>query len=418
MIRKEIFLKIFIFIILILSLNIFNLYAQQINPPKIIRIKVMDCLGLAIGNAAISIDFKALGVTKVNGEFSFENNGGILSISKIGYVTKIIQLPSYWKGDLNINLEKNEIRLNNEKPNYTRKILLNNIPLINKNMILIENKSNYFYYMTDQNGLLNINYEKNSKVFLIYIEEKQNNIFIYFSELKEIENNSILILNYNINQEYYFDFENNITPNSILINGSNILLRFPFYIKTNVKTPYKIYLGSNDYDFFNKYEIFFEFTLSFIKINQILKLNFIDVIDKQIQSIHISFCIKPKDLIGLNERDLADIFNQKVNHDFDNNFIKNLYSLFDYHFSSEKFFEFNINDNEYIKLVKLKVYDFTQNLIIEGFLYNNIKIPQVFFEKKYYLQVEMYPGIFYDNLISDSNILGKESILKVVFQLK
>ncbi len=416
--RREIFLKIFIFLILILSLNIFNLYAQQINPPKIIRIKVMDCLGLPIGNAAISIDFKILGVTKVNGEFSFENNGGILSISKPGYVTKIVQLPSYWNGDLKINLEKNEIRFNNEKSNYTRKVLLNNIPLINKNMILIENDSNYFYYMTDQSGLLNISYEKNSKVFLLYIEEKQNNIFIYFSELKEIENNSVLILNYNINQEYYLNFNNSITPNSVIITDSNILLRFPFYLKTNIKTPYRIYFGSNDYDFFNKYEIFFEFTLNIFNINQILNLNFIYTVDNQIQSTHISFCIKPKNLIGLSEKDLVDILNQKVSHDFDNNFIKNLYSLFEYHFSSEKFFEFNINNNEYIKLVKLKVYDFTQNLIIEGFLYNNIKIPQVFFEKKYYLQIEMYPGIFYDTLISNLNILGKESILKMVFELK
>ncbi|MFN3411300.1 MAG: hypothetical protein ACK4YF_03975 [Exilispira sp.] len=407
------------FLILLIFILFINVNAQQLNPPRIIKLIVFDSFGLPLSFVSISINFKPIGITNYNGEFSFENNGGILAVSKTGYITRLIQLPLFWQGELKINLFNSEYNINEKKKiNYQRKVILNNFALINKKVMVTNNFDDFQTYNIDENGILSIYFEKNSKNILIYIEDRNNSLFIYICELKEDENDSLLSLNYNTFQTYNFDLRENIFPDFILLKSSNLSINIPIYKDLKIFNPYKIYLGSNDYLFFKKYKVFFKFLISIQNFNKMIKENFESKIN-QIENpeVLLSFNIKLDNEEVINDDYFKLLFNKSFEIK-DYNIFNRLYELINYYFTNDNYFEITIMDNDKIKLVEFGLLDSNNYLIIKGFLQNNLKIPKIFFEKKYSLIFEIYPLINYEILMSGSNIISSESYFTIIYKIK
>lgn len=413
MMNKKFFLILLIFILFI------NVNAQQLNPPKIIKLIVLDSFGLPLSFASISINFKPIGITNYNGEFSFENNGGILAVSKSGYITRLIQLPLFWQGELKINLFNSEYNINEKKKiNYQRKVILNNFALINKKVIVTNNFNDFQIYNIDENGILRIYFEKKSKNILIYIEDRFNSLYVYISELKEDENDSLLLLNYNVFQTYNFDLRENILPDFIVLKTSNFSVNIPVYKNLKILNPYKIYIGSNDYLFFIKYKVFFKFLISIQNFNKMIKENF-EIKLNQIENLEVllSFNIKTDDEEVISDNYFKFLFNKSFEIK-DSKIFNRLYELINYYFTNDNYFEITIMDNDKIKLVEFGLLDSNNYLIIKGFLQNNLKIPKIFFEKKYSLIFEIYPLINYEILMAGSNIISSESYFTIIYKIK
>jgi len=424
--KKLIFLSFFILIIFfiltfLLSIsNPFLLKAQQINPPKLLKIIVTNGCGDPIHQAAISIDFKPIGLTNFNGEFCFENNGGTLAISKPGYTIKLMELPIYWQGDIKITLFKSEeYQIDSKVNNYKRKIYLNGAPLINQKVLIVNNDSYYSFTNTDSEGFLNIFFEKKSKNYLFYIQEKQNSIYLFFSKLKEEDNDSILVLDYNVVKTYHIDIKNKIIADEIILKSKNQFLKIPIYLKTKVLSPYKIYVGSNEYEFFENYEIFLHFYLNITDLAKITNVSINNFIGNNVslKDTLLSYMIKLDSKNEISDLDFKNIFEKKINISIKNSLIEKIFLLLRFYFVNNDYLEFWIEDNDMINLSKLKIYDNNSKLLLQAYLFNNLKIPKLYFEKEFSIIVEMYPNVFYDNLINDTNLLSNDSYFGFEFKI-
>lgn len=406
--------KLYFFILFIFLLP-FSIFAQQLNPPRLLNVKVLDPLGLPISFATLSIDFKVIGLTNQNGEFTFENKGGLLSISKVGYISKIIQIPNYWQGTLNINLSsidyeniyENKIK---DEINYKVTIYLNNSPLIKEKVIVLENSSMVKTYYTNENGELGLKFRKKSEIYLIYINNKQNNLYIYFSKLKESDNGSLIILNYNVYDYLMVNLKDNILADNIIIKNKYYYILIPIINNNfNLISPYRVYFGSNDYEFFNKYELFFNFLLpSSFYIKSIQN----DIIKNTLISMIVNY--KEAKIIT------KDLFENIINTNIKQFNIIDFFNDFNdrckYNFNNEGFFELSYKKGN-IDLIKLRLYDINKNLILESYFSTYVKIPNIFFEKEYSLIVEFYPNLFYDNLLVCEVLLSKNSYYGLIVKL-
>lgn len=396
------------------------LNAQQINPPKLLKTIVTDCSGLPIDLATISIDFKPMGLTNAKGEFCFENNGGIIAISKPGFITKIMQLPSYWQGDINITLYKTYDSISQSKTsNYSRKLILESTELTNKKVLIFDNYLNYNLVETDSNGTFNIYFKEKSKLYLFYIEQKQNSLYLFFSELKEKEDDSILILDYNVYNSYKINLESSVLPYEIILKGKNSFYKVPYYKESKILSPYTLFIGSNDYSFFENYDIFFLFSLNFSNYMKITKYNF-NKIEKDyfsIKSLIFNFYVKPDRKNQISNSDFSQIINQSIDFDKEDNFLNQLLNLIDFHVVNNEYIQFNLNGKDIIKLAKISVFENNSKLVLESYFYDFLRLPILFFEKKYSVYIEIFPNLFYDNIINDINILSKNSYFGLKFKI-
>ncbi len=410
----------FILFLLFFSSNAFTLKAQQINPPKLLKVSVTDCFGLPINQATISVNFKPIGLTNISGEFCFENNGGTLAISKPGYIIKMMQIPIYWQGDIDITLFKVEdYKIDSKVNNYKRKIYLNGAPLINHKILIVDNYSNYSFINTDSEGYLKIFFEKNSKIYLFYIEERQNSIYLFFSRLNQEDNDSILVLDYNVVKTYQMDIENKILADEVILKNKNLFLRIPIYLKPKVLSPYKIYIGSNEYDFFENFDLFLHFYLNlqdFVKISNINPDNFMKN-NTSLKNTLLSYMIRLNSKNEISNLDFKNIFEQKLNFYNVNSLIEKIFLLQQFYFVNNEYLEFSIEENDIINMSRIKIFDNNLKLVLQGYLYNNLKIPKIYFEKKFSIVIEMYPNIYYDNLINDTNLLSNDSYFAFEFKI-
>ncbi len=386
--------------------------AQQTNPPNLLKLFVYDCAGQPLNLVAISLDFKPIGVTDNQGYFIFENKGGILAISKPGFIAKLIQLPEYWKGEIKINLEYLKYEFKEDKNiNYSRTIYLNNSPLINKSVLLINNYGNFKTYYTDKDGKISFNYKPNDKFFIFYIENEQNNLFFYFSQVKEDENGSNLFLNYAVSNGYYFDFDKELHPDFFILMSENLFLKLPIVLKTKPSSPYWINIGSNDYQFFTKFKQYIHFSFP---ADLIIK----NYSDSNLQIPYLTYNFNVKEFKTINTKSLSSIFFDSIANVDDDKIFEKIYNIIDYHFINQDYFELNLKQNEFFQLSKISLYDYSGYLIIEGFLLNKITIPSIYFTKGYSLLIEMYSKINYDNLINNTNILSNDNYFGIVYKLR
>lgn len=414
-------LFIIILIFFIFHLNI--LKAQQLNPPKLLKIIVKDSLGKPLNLSTISINFKPIGVTDIKGEFVFENTGGILAISKPDYITKVMQLPAYWQGEIKVNLNKSVFKEpdNNNKDEeieYIRKILIKKTPLMNQKVLIFNNKNNYSLFYTDDNGDLKIKVDKDSKNYLLYIIQELNSVFIYFSYLDEKENNSVLILDYGISSKYTFNLFNDILPDTIIFQGKDSYFNLPFYQKLKIKSPYTVYINSNDYNFKENFDIYFQFNLNFKYFSKIYD----DLFDlksfAQYEKAILSIKLKIDQERKIETDDFIDLIESRLGENKDKFIFQNIFNSMNFYFDKNEFLILKIENKDFLSISNLRIYDKKGFLIFDCLLSDSLILPAIYFNDKYTINWEYYFDSFYDNLINNTNILGKDSYFSIIFNIK
>jgi hypothetical protein len=215
------------------------------------------------------------------------------------------------------------------------------------------------------------------------------------------------------------DIENKILADEVILKNKNLFLRIPIYLKPKVLSPYKIYIGSNEYDFFENFDLFLHFYLNlqdFVKISNINPDNFMKN-NTSLKNTLLSYMIRLNSKNEISNLDFKNIFEQKLNFYNVNSLIEKIFLLQQFYFVNNEYLEFSIEENDIINMSRIKIFDNNLKLVLQGYLYNNLKIPKIYFEKKFSIVIEMYPNIYYDNLINDTNLLSNDSYFAFEFKI-
>jgi len=432
--------KVILMVLLSLSGMISFLSFQNINTPNYVQLVVQDQMGQNLGAVVISLNFKVLGITDLDGYFRFENSGGTLCVSKTSYLPQIIQIPAYWNGKLNVKLRYNNINYN-DTVEYKRKILLLDSPLKNFDLYILSSKG-MESCKTDNNGNFTVKIPSNEDAILYFSDFQKNRLNIYFVPLKLLENDSLLIIR-NIDERKIKVDVTETYPFSLELKDKFNSFIFPIKYKNYPVSPYEVYLITSSYNLFDKYTPFIYFNFSDKPLFDIIckacgntrYLNDKDL-KKIISKISFDFVFPVKNSILLDYQSFLDTIYDRLDTKVIDSIFLFLTENITYYYKSNEYLQIEkkmgpydylkINEilAKYIDESKKEVYDmeFQRYDEIVGSLafadlfdkYNNniahlifkdsLKIPYDFIGVNASLYFELFPKFSYDYLLSSSTL--------------